>query len=137
MKLQTPKAMKERIYSLFLTLFAFSMLALPMQAQDAEEEPIRERMLARVAAVDALKIAGQVGENNAGLLEQRGNLSRDERAVLNAENADRRALYTVIAKRLGLTLTVVGQGRAEELRQRSAPGVWLQNRQGEWYQKEA
>ncbi len=98
------------------------------------EDAIKARLLERVAAVDALKLAGKVGENNVGLLEQRAGLAAPETSLMNAENADRRALYTILAKRLGLTMTVVGQGRAEELRKRSAPGVWLQERNGEWYQ---
>ncbi|EDY83192.1 hypothetical protein VDG1235_2816 [Verrucomicrobiia bacterium DG1235] len=54
---------------------------------------------------------------------------------MNSQNADRRALYTLIGQRLGLTATVVGQGRAEELRKKSAPGVWIQAPDGAWSRK--
>lgn len=105
-------------------------------AQDAEEEAIRNRMLERVDDVDSLKLSGKVGENNVGFLEQRGPLSPDQTKVMNAENADRRSLYTALAKRIGLTTTVVGRGRAEELRKKSAPSVWLQDEDGKWFKKE-
>lgn len=127
----------KRYLLLALGLLFSCGLGTPALAQDtSEEEAIRQRMLERVDAIDALKKAGKVGENNVGLLEQRAPLSEEERELMNAENADRRALYTIIAKRLGLTTTVVGQGRAEELRKKSAPGVWLEDRGGNWYQKE-
>jgi uncharacterized protein YdbL (DUF1318 family) len=54
---------------------------------------------------------------------------------MNAENNDRRALYGILASRLGLTIAVVGESRAEALRQNSAAGVWLQAADGSWYRK--
>lgn len=120
----------------FFLVCVFTLLAGTIQAQGTDEAAIKERMIERIEAIDALKLAGKVGENNVGLLEQRAPLSREETELMNAENADRRALYTLIGKRLGLTRTVVGQGRAEELREKSAAGVWLQDRSGRWYRKE-
>ena len=93
-------------------------------------------MLQRVTVIDELKLTGKVGENNVGLLTQRGMLSKDETNVLNRENEDRRALYEILAERLKLSVNVVGQGRAEELRKRSAKGVWLQAPDGNWYQQQ-
>lgn len=122
---------------LLLSLFALLLALAPFaaHAQSDDEAAIKQRILERLDQVDALKIAGKVGENNKGLLEQRAMLTPDETRLMNAENADRRALYTLVAKRLGLTTTVVGQGRAEELRKNSANGVWLQDPDGDWYQK--
>ncbi len=104
-------------------------------AQDSDEDAIKTRLLERVAEVDALKSGGLVGENNRGLLEQRGALTPAQTQVLNAENTDRRALYGILASRLGLTAAVVGEGRAEGLRKNSAPGVWLQAPDGSWFKK--
>lgn len=125
-----------RCLTLAFALFAFNGALTPVAtAQGSDEAAIQQRMLARVDAIDALKLSGKVGENNVGLLEQRAQLTPQETELMNAENSDRRALYTVVGKRLGLTTTVVGQGRAEELRKRSASGVWLQDRGGDWYKK--
>ena len=122
-----------RFFSLSFALCLACAGATSAFGQDTEDT-IKARLLERVAAVDALKLSGKVGENNVGLLEQRAALAGAETTLMNAENSDRRALYTILAKKLGLTTTVVGQGRAEEVRKRSAPGVWLQERNGEWYQ---
>lgn len=106
-----------------------------VHAQSDDEEALKKSLLERVDAIDKLKLSGKVGENNVGLLEQRGPMNPDETKLMNAENKDRRALYTLLAKRLNVTMTVVGQGRAEEVRKKSAAGVWLQDRTGNWYQQ--
>lgn len=105
------------------------------QAQGDNEDAIKKSLLARVDSIDKLKLSNKVGENNVGLLEQRAALSPEETKLMNEENKDRRDLYTILARRLSVTMTVVGQGRAEEVRKKSAPGVWLQDRSGSWYQQ--
>ncbi|MCB1120851.1 MAG: DUF1318 domain-containing protein [Verrucomicrobiae bacterium] len=125
------------------TLSTFLLMALAglllgnatVHAQSDDEEALKKSLLERVDAIDKLKLSGKVGENNVGLLEQRGPMNPDETKLMNAENKDRRALYTLLAKRLNVTMTVVGQGRAEEVRKKSAAGVWLQDRTGNWYQQ--
>lgn len=119
--------------SLFALVFALAPSLATAQTND--EAAIKQRIIERVDAIDALKLAGKAGENNKGLLEQRSMLKPDEMKLMNAENSDRRSLYTLVAERLGLTTTVVGQGRADELRKKSAPGVWLQAPDGSWYRK--
>lgn len=127
---------KRRFLSLLCAFLPLAFLAPSMlHAQSSEEDAVVQRMLKRVPQIDTLKKAGKVGENNVGLLEQRSGLSREERDLMNAENSDRRSLYTLVAKRVGLTVSVVGQGRAEEIRNKSAKGVWLQSPDGKWYQK--
>lgn len=122
-----------RILPLFALLLALAPSLATAQTQD--EDAIKQRIIDRVAQVDALKLDGKLGENNAGLLEQRAMLKPAETQLMNAENADRRALYTLVGQRLGLTSTVVGQGRADELRKRSATGVWIQAPDGTWSRK--
>ena len=92
-------------------------------------------MKARVAQIDQLKLQQLVGENNKGFLEQRGQLAAEQTEVMNAENQDRRALYNLIASRTGTTVAVVGSQRAEQIRNNSAAGVWLQAADGNWYKK--
>jgi uncharacterized protein len=119
-------------------LVAFAGLFLSnatVNAQADNEDALKKSLLERVDAIDKLKLTGKVGENNVGLLEQRGALNPAETKLMNEENKDRRALYTIIAKRLNVTMTVVGQGRSEEVRKKSASGVWLQDRTGNWYQQ--
>lgn len=106
----------------------------PAFAQD-DQAAIQERMKGRIAQVDEMKLAGVVGENNKGFLEQRAALNPAQTGVLTAENTDRRALYNLLAGRLGLSVAVVGEQRASNVRERSAPGVWLQGADGAWYKK--
>ena len=120
--------------SLILTLAALALLPQSANAQ-AEENGIKQRILQRVGTVDQLKIKALVGENNKGLLEQRAMLAPAQTKVMNEENADRKALYAILAKRLGLSVTVVGQGRAESIRKKSAPKLWIQEPSGKWLQK--
>jgi len=115
--------------------FAFSGLAAASSVMGENQSAIQGRMIQRVESIDALKTKAVIGENNKGFLEQRGPLKPDQTAVMNAENADRKALYAILADRLRLTVSVVGQGRAEDLRKKSAPGVWLQGQDGAWFKK--
>jgi uncharacterized protein YdbL (DUF1318 family) len=104
-------------------------------AAERTETTIKQSLLRRVAVIDGLKLSSKVGENNLGSLTQRALLSTDETRLMNRENTDRRDLYTILAIRLKLTVNVVGQGRAEDLRKKSAPGVWLQDTKGNWYKQ--
>ena len=127
--------MKRHTFILFLALGALA-LSSSLSAAPKTENQLKQHMLQRVTVIDELKLTGKVGENNVGLLTQRGMLSKDETNVLNRENEDRWALYEILAERLKLSVNVVGQGRAEELRKRSAKGVWLQAPDGNWYQQQ-
>lgn len=120
---------------LLFTVFIVSLLgALSSTAQD-DENSVKLRLRERVAQVDALKVAKLVGENNKGFLEQRGTLAPEQLQLMNAENSDRRTLYSILATRLGLTVAVVGSQRAEQIRNNSARGVQLQASDGSWYEK--
>ncbi len=120
--------------SLLLTVLAMAIAPQTASAQN-DENSIKQRLLERVGSVDELKINLVTGENNKGFLEQKGMLSPAQTKVMNEENADRKALYTILAKRLGLSVSVVGQGRAESIRNKSAPKVWIQEPDGKWRQK--
>lgn len=95
---------------------------------------IAQRMQSRMAEVDALKQGGKVGENNRGFLEARGALSAQESAVVNAENADRGAVYAELARQTGGTPETVGKTRARKIASASAAGIWVQDEAGRWYQ---
>jgi hypothetical protein len=127
--------MKTLSIFLSLALAGLFLSATAANAQADGEGAIKKSLLERVDAIDKLKLSRKVGENNVGLLEQKAALSPEEAKLMNEENKDRRALYTILAKRLNVTMTVVGQGRAEEVRKKSASGVWLQDRTGSWYEQ--
>lgn len=126
------KSLQLKFIPILLAIFALSASSF---AQSNDEAAIKQRIKSRITAIDTLKTNSLVGENNKGFLEQRGPLKSDQTKNMVLENADRKSLYGVLAGRLGLTISVVGQGRAEDLRNKSAKGVWLQGTDNKWYKK--
>ncbi|HHK60474.1 MAG TPA: DUF1318 domain-containing protein [Desulfobacterales bacterium] len=116
-----------------LSLFVLLTAATACQAAASINE-IKARMLARLPTINALKAKGVVGENNRGLLEYRSS-DRPQAEVVEAENADRLAVYRAIAQKQGVDPSLVGARRARQIAAKALPGTWLQNEQGQWYQK--
>lgn len=116
-------------YILLLLLISY-FFALPCLAQQG----IKERMLARIPAINSLLDQGVIGENNKGFLEFRKN-SPDQKNLIAEENQDRLKVYTAIAKQQGVSPQLVGERRAKQIVEIAKPGTWLQDESGNWYQK--
>ena len=123
--------MKSLFFRLLL-VSAFTLGCATLPAQDLGA--VRARMEQRIPQIDTLKKAGALGENNRGFLEVR-QASGDAQAVCDAENADRRAVYSALASRTGAPAEAVGIARAKQIAANSASGVWIQRENGEWYKK--
>ena len=95
---------------------------------------IKARMKSRLPVIISLKEKGIVGENYNGFLEFRG-ANREKEDVVNAENVDRKKVYAAIAKQQGVSAEIVGQRRAAQIAQKASAGEWLQDANGNWYQK--
>jgi len=100
---------------------------------------------ARLAAVNALKAEGVIGENNQALIEVR-NLEAvqglreraDAQKVVKDENADREQLFKEIAAAKNVDLAQLPKIQAtyaETLREKAKPGDWIQLPDGSWVQK--
>ncbi len=123
--------MKNHVICIFLLAF----LAVPLfLVRPAEAQDIKARMKARLPVIIELKSKGIVGENNKGFLEFVGG-QHEKADVVQAENSDRAQVYEAIAKQQGVTPELVGKRRAAQLRDLAKPGEWLQNENGQWYQK--
>ncbi len=96
---------------------------------------VKQRMAQRLAAVDALKSRGAVGEDNRALLEVRGPASAADAETVAAENADRETVYAALARETGRPVADIRQRRAEQIAAASKPGVWVQSPAGAWYRK--
>jgi uncharacterized protein len=121
-----------------LHLAFFLLLAVmiaPFQSAMAVNPGISDRMRERLPVIDSLKTDGRVGENNLGFLAVRGVLNEKENGIVAAENDDRAEVYKMIGERTGNDPVSVGRARAEQIAQRSQPGVWLQDQTGRWYRK--
>jgi uncharacterized protein YdbL (DUF1318 family) len=117
----------------FLTLSISCLFSLGLLADQALTQDLKARMAGRLPAVNALKDQGIVGEGADGLLHFVANARQDE-ATVNAENADRNAVYAAIAKQQGASPAVVGQRRALQLFDIAKAGHWIQPG-GQWKKK--
>lgn len=96
---------------------------------------IKERMKQRRPALEHMWQSGIIGENAKGYVEARGTLAPDQTRTINAENNDRKKVYSSIAQSTKSTPEKVGQQRAAQIAKRAAKGLWLQSAQGNWYKK--
>jgi uncharacterized protein YdbL (DUF1318 family) len=119
-----------------LIIFAATMITVggmfSLNAATAEE--IKARMRQREPAIEQLKDAGVVGENNLGFLEVRDN-SADTKNAVDTENKDRKAVYEVIARKIGTSAEQVGKRRAAKIVELGKSQQWFQDASGKWYQK--
>ena len=97
-------------------------------------DSIKERMAKRIPVIVDLKARGIVGENNQGYLQYLKG-GEEKKAVVAAENADRKLVYQAIAKKQGISAEHVGKRRALQIAEKANPGEWLQNQKGQWHQK--
>jgi uncharacterized protein YdbL (DUF1318 family) len=105
-----------------LGLLAFSSLMVPATAP--AQDP---------AAIIAARRAGQIGERYDGYLGlSSGNVSADLRRQVGAVNIRRRALYSDLASRKGVTPEEVGITAACSLLRRVSVGEFYLLGQGGW-----
>ena len=116
-------------------LACIAALGFATVAARAQDPALKARMEQRIGALDALKDRGVVGENNRGLLEVRGQAAPADAKLVSDENADRSAVYAALAQQTGSTPDVVARKRAQQIAERSKPGVWIQDPSGQWRQK--
>lgn len=127
----------KRLFSILCPALILSSLAIPFEAAFASDAAsIKTAMIARKAAIDALKRAGKVGEDNKGFLAPvAGELAGGDAATVKAENADRAKVYEAIARKQGTTAALVGQRRAGRLASQAKPGEYVQGADGSWKKK--
>ena len=112
-----------------------SLLLLFFTAGIVNAEGIKERLAKRLPAINKMKEEGQIGENNKGYLEARKEISEADTNILKNENADRKKIYEMLAKKTGQTIEVIASRRALQIAEKTKPGFWLQKADGSWYQK--
>lgn len=122
--------LQKRSLFLIIVLISFCLSLTSLAAAGG----IKERMKARVPAINGLKATGIVGETNKGFLEFRQNQASQQQ-LIDDENADRRKVYQAIAKQQGTDANLVGSRRAKQIAAKAKPGTWLQDEGGSWYQK--
>ncbi|OGV49238.1 MAG: hypothetical protein A2X49_09985 [Lentisphaerae bacterium GWF2_52_8] len=108
-----------------------SLFSVQAFAQDAAT--LKKQMEQRLPKVDSLKAQGTIGEGNTGYLVcLKGEQGKD---VVAAENADRAAVYGMIAKKESTTADLVGKRRAVQIAQNAKAGEMIQSADGKWNKK--
>lgn len=125
--------MKRSIAIVLSTIIVLLGMAPVAKAEDGAA--IKARMAKRLGQLVALEKSGSIGENNQGYLTVRGNLNTEQAALVNAENADRKAVYRIIAAKTKTTVEHVGKARAASIRKAATKGTWIQLPSGHWQQK--
>ena len=127
--------MKSKIKATATLLAGLFLLALFVQAESAE---LKERFLQRKPLLENMKNQGWVGENNLGFLSFRGSAgqSKENTQVVQSENEDRKTVYAEIAAKVNTSVADVGKRRAAQIAALAAVGQWLQDADGNWYQKQ-
>ncbi len=126
---------KHNKLGILLLAAVFSFMAVMLEVRAAESPAtIKKRMQSRLAAIEALKTKGIVGENNKGFLNYRKK-SNEGKTIVDAENADRAKIYKMIAGKTRVSEKIVGQQRAKKIAQSSKSGQWIQKQNGQWTKK--
>ncbi len=115
----------------FFTIISCFLLILAPVVHAAS---IKERMAARIPAINALKDKGTIGENNKGFLEFRTG-DKSSAKLVTEENKDRSTVYSMIAKKQGASPALVGQRRAKMIVENGPKGHWYQKPDNSWYKK--
>ncbi len=117
----------------FLVLAVFTCFFL-IAAPTVHSASIKDRMAARIPAINGLKDQGSIGENNKGFLEFR-TANKSGAKLVADENNDRRKVYAAIGKKQGASPGLVGQRRAKMIADKGKKGHWYQKSDGSWYKK--
>lgn len=127
--------MKRTLKTTAALLVGVFLLVLLVQAESAE---LKQRFLQRKPLLEDMKNQGWVGENNLGFLSFRGaaGQSKENTQVVQAENEDRKTVYAEIAAKVNTSVADVGKRRAAQIATLAAAGQWLQDADGNWYQKQ-
>ncbi len=123
--------MHNRRFLLFISVLLTTFLFTGLNGQAAS---VKDRMLARIPAINSLKDQGLIGENNHGFLEYR-TAAKPEQSLINDENNDRKTVYEAIAKKQNVDINLVGQRRAKQIIDVGSKGHWFQKPDGAWYKK--
>ena len=102
---------------------------------DKEIEKEKKEPPKHMAELKAMSDRGAVGMDNRGYLVARGELSDDERDIVEDMNAKRRVRIGEIAESTGAKRADVEKMRAEKMFEHLPAGSWYQDAAGAWKRK--
>lgn len=112
-------------------------LAIASPAHAAKKDDLQKRFKDRLAQIDQLKADGKLGETWEGWVETVDNakLTEKQQKVVDAENADRKELYGILADEQKTTAEKVGQINGARNYKNLQKGEWFKPKNGKWIQK--
>jgi len=123
-------------FALRLLVLCFGLFVTGSVLHAADEvSAAKARIQHRVADLDKLKAKKLVGENNRGYLEMRASLLNEDEKIMADENSDRAIVYRATAGQNGRRMEAVGRDRAQEIAEAAKRGTWVQDEDGQWYEK--
>jgi len=125
--------MRSVLFAMFVGTFA-----LFSAAQAASMDELKERFKQRYPKLVKAKSDGKVGEVYNGYIEAvKAEFMSDAeiKKLVEDENADRVALYDLIAKKEKITPGKVAERNALRNFQNAKPSEWLKGKDGKWEQK--
>lgn len=127
----------KRGMAMFLAAAVLAATLCDAAAQDAKDQ-IRERMRSRYPALVKAKTAGAIGETALGFVEivsPKDAADETLKKLAEAENADRKQLYEIIAADTKTTAEAVGKHNALRLFEKAAENELFKGEDGKWRAK--
>jgi uncharacterized protein YdbL (DUF1318 family) len=123
----------------FLGIFLAALIALflvpaTLFAADAKKEELQKRFKERYPEIRKLKDAGVVGETDTGEIAFVSEKDSNAAKLVEEENADRHALYELIAKDEGTSVETVAKHAAQRNFEKAKQGDFLKTG-GKWKKK--
>jgi uncharacterized protein YdbL (DUF1318 family) len=125
--------MNTRRTFIMATLIALFLAPATLFAAESKEA-LQKRFKERYPEIRKLKDAGTVGETDAGELEFVAGKNSKASKLVEEENADRHALYELIAKDEGTSADTVAKHAAQRNIEKAKKGDFLKI-DGKWKQK--
>ena len=104
--------------------------ALEQELENEKKEPPKH-----FEQVKAMFKRGAAGMDNRGYIAVRGDLSDEEKEIVEETNARRRVRMGELADQTGAKRADVEKKRAEKMVERLSEGAWYQDAEGKWLQK--
>jgi uncharacterized protein YdbL (DUF1318 family) len=122
-------------------LLVCAVLPLARVAWADSRKEIEDRLEKRYARLFEVEIKGKVGETWQGYVDsvQKSRLDDDTQKLIDAENADRKDLYRIIAENESehhkITPGEVGERNARRKFDKAKPEQYLKAKDGTWFQR--
>ena len=140
---------KRPLFCISLAISTLLGVTLPVQAESADSSPaaqekqmdptsldsIKNDLEERLEKIEPLIGQGLIGITNIGTFAVKGTISPEQRKLVNEQNGSLKAYYDKVAKMKGENVETVQKNSAAQMIKDAGPDTWVQDEEGDWYQK--